>query len=495
MVKEYYQVLGLTRDADQKEIKQAYRKLALRFHPDKNHAADAEERFKEIGEAYEVLSDKSKKAAYEASLASERSSSWKPEPGPSNFSSSSGAGQTFSHNYDPYSTFNRVFATDPFCDTECDEGLKKYRQARYDRYNAYRGFTANTGTSRGSDYNSSAGQGPSSSSSSFSYNRTGEDLDTSTGTESSSRRRFDDVLKRMSDREAAYKPAYSYDFSDPMASTEVKEEVDDVLKRMSDREEAYKPVYSYDFSDPLASGEVKEEVDGILKRMSDREASYKPAYSYDFSDPLASVEVKEEVDSRERHKDFNYSDNLTFQPYKPSLFTSSYSSESQGDLGTNSLDANPTQPITSSSCQAGRPTYNSYQKREEEDDISVRPVINFDPTFNPRKYLYDDDCDVDEILRKIRGEKAEPSSSTYFSPTDSLRFQEVEDERPYNLSSTSPSYSSTLPSSQIPSYSPPPSSNFPSYTSSLDSRVDCPICGLAFHQDIIERHAASCGDC
>ena len=85
MVKEYFQVLGISRDADQKEIKQAYRKLALRFHPDKNNAEDAEERFKEIGEAYEVLSDENKKAAYEASLVSP---SWKTEPGPGNFSSS-----------------------------------------------------------------------------------------------------------------------------------------------------------------------------------------------------------------------------------------------------------------------------------------------------------------------------------------------------------------------------------------------------------------------
>ena len=149
MGKEYYQVLGLTRDADQKEIKQAYRKLALKFHPDKNSAEDSEERFKEIGEAYEVLSDESKKAAYDLSLVSERSSSWRPEPGPGNFSSSSNVGPTFSHTYDPYSTFNRVFATDPFCDSSCDEGLRSFRQARYDRYNAYRGFIANPGWSRG----------------------------------------------------------------------------------------------------------------------------------------------------------------------------------------------------------------------------------------------------------------------------------------------------------------------------------------------------------
>merc|ERR1719507_1192375 len=130
---------------------------------------------------------------------------------------------TFSHNYDPFSTFNRVFATDPFCDSTCDEGLRSFRQARYDRYNAYRGFTANSGRSTGSDYDGgAAGQGPSSFSSSFSYSRTGEDRDTSPETEACRGRRFDDVLKRMSEREAAYKPAYSYEFSDPLVPSEVK---------------------------------------------------------------------------------------------------------------------------------------------------------------------------------------------------------------------------------------------------------------------------------
>ena len=66
MGKEYYRVLGIEKGASDDEIKKAYRKLALKFHPDKNKDENAEEKFKEIGEAYEVLSDKDKRAAYEA---------------------------------------------------------------------------------------------------------------------------------------------------------------------------------------------------------------------------------------------------------------------------------------------------------------------------------------------------------------------------------------------------------------------------------------------
>lgn len=63
--KDYYQVMGLQRGASQDEIKRAYRKLARKYHPDVSSKTDAEERFKEIGEAYEVLKDPEKRAAYD----------------------------------------------------------------------------------------------------------------------------------------------------------------------------------------------------------------------------------------------------------------------------------------------------------------------------------------------------------------------------------------------------------------------------------------------
>ena len=57
MGKDYYKILGVSRKATDNEIKKAYRKMALKYHPDKNKAPDAEEKFKDIAEAYEVLMD------------------------------------------------------------------------------------------------------------------------------------------------------------------------------------------------------------------------------------------------------------------------------------------------------------------------------------------------------------------------------------------------------------------------------------------------------
>lgn len=62
--KDYYQVLGVARDASEEDIKKAYRKKARQYHPDVSKEKDAEERFKEVGEAYEVLKDPQKRAAY-----------------------------------------------------------------------------------------------------------------------------------------------------------------------------------------------------------------------------------------------------------------------------------------------------------------------------------------------------------------------------------------------------------------------------------------------
>lgn len=63
--RDYYEILGLDKSAAPGQIKSAYRKMALKYHPDKNKAADSESKFKEINEAYQVLSDDKKKQAYD----------------------------------------------------------------------------------------------------------------------------------------------------------------------------------------------------------------------------------------------------------------------------------------------------------------------------------------------------------------------------------------------------------------------------------------------
>ncbi|MGB1024985.1 MAG: DnaJ domain-containing protein, partial [Rhodospirillaceae bacterium] len=64
--RDYYEVLGVGKDADADTLKRAYRKLAMQYHPDRNpDSAEAEAKFREVGEAYEILKDEQKRSAYD----------------------------------------------------------------------------------------------------------------------------------------------------------------------------------------------------------------------------------------------------------------------------------------------------------------------------------------------------------------------------------------------------------------------------------------------
>lgn len=104
MGKDYYKILGINKGASVDEIKKAYRQLALRYHPDKNKSPEAEERFKEIAEAYEILSDQKKKSIYD-------------EYGEEGLKGASGtsSGGTYEFHGDPRATFAQFFGTsNPF---------------------------------------------------------------------------------------------------------------------------------------------------------------------------------------------------------------------------------------------------------------------------------------------------------------------------------------------------------------------------------------------
>src|SRR5213593_1992519 len=98
--RDYYEVLGVGRSANDEEVKRAYRKLAVQFHPDKNpDDPHAEEKFKELGEAYDVLSDEQKRAAYD-------------RYGHAAFTqgTAAGAGGFGGGFHDPFDIFREVFA-------------------------------------------------------------------------------------------------------------------------------------------------------------------------------------------------------------------------------------------------------------------------------------------------------------------------------------------------------------------------------------------------
>ena len=82
--RDYYKILGVPRGASAEEIKKTYRKLAMRYHPDRNPGdKQAEDRFKEINEAYQVLSDPQKRSRYDQ--LGESYSQWQQKGAPGNF--------------------------------------------------------------------------------------------------------------------------------------------------------------------------------------------------------------------------------------------------------------------------------------------------------------------------------------------------------------------------------------------------------------------------
>jgi len=110
--RDYYDVLGVSKTASAAELKSAYRKLALEWHPDKNKAADAETKFKEINEAYQILSDPQKKTQYDqfGHAAPSTSSGFGGQGGPFKYSYSTGGDSPFGAGFsDPFEIFEQFF--------------------------------------------------------------------------------------------------------------------------------------------------------------------------------------------------------------------------------------------------------------------------------------------------------------------------------------------------------------------------------------------------
>jgi DnaJ-class molecular chaperone len=116
MGKDFYAILEISKKATDDEIKKAYRKLALKYHPDKNKAPEAEEKFKLVAEAYEVLSDKKKREVYDQFGEEGLNGGGGMPPGAGGAGGPGGQSYQFSFHGDPHQTFSQFFGkdTNPF---------------------------------------------------------------------------------------------------------------------------------------------------------------------------------------------------------------------------------------------------------------------------------------------------------------------------------------------------------------------------------------------
>lgn len=127
MKKDFYETLGVSKNATKDEIKSAYRRMALQNHPDRNKSPDAEEKFKEINEAYEILSNDQKKSAYDQyghtafdpNTGGFGGHTYTQQNGPFNFTYTQSGGNPFGDNADfdfggfsnPFDIFEQFFST------------------------------------------------------------------------------------------------------------------------------------------------------------------------------------------------------------------------------------------------------------------------------------------------------------------------------------------------------------------------------------------------
>ena len=149
MVKDYYEVLGINKGASAVEIKKAYKRLAKKHHPDVDKSAGANEKFKEINEAYQVLSNSEKRAAYDQfghaafgghpSASSGRAGSARWGPFTYTYTTTGGA-PDFGDFSDPFSIFEQVFGSRGF-GRQPRKGRNLYYSLTIDFMDAVRGLT------------------------------------------------------------------------------------------------------------------------------------------------------------------------------------------------------------------------------------------------------------------------------------------------------------------------------------------------------------------